>query len=119
MRLTDSEWAVLEVLWTGERFTLKRITNVLKNVTGWSKNTVFTYLTRMEAKGLVSIDRTVDEPYSAAVSRADCARQERTELLNRVYGGAAGDMIAAFLTESRISQEEVEKLKRMLDDMEV
>jgi BlaI family penicillinase repressor len=36
-----------------------------------------------------------------------------------VYGGATGDLIAAFLKESPISKDEVERLRSMLDDMEV
>ena len=119
MKVTEAEWTVLEVLWSGDHFSLKEITDALKSVNGWNKNTVYTYLTRMESKGLVSIDRTHGQPYAAAVSRESCARRERTELLNKVYGGAAGDLIAAFLKESNISTQEVARLKQMLEDMEV
>jgi len=119
MKLTESEWAVLEILWTGEEFTLGEITSALKDINGWSKNTVYTYLTRMETKGLVSIDRSHAKPYRAAVTREVCAQKERDQLLKKVYGGAAGDLIAAFLKESSISQQEVERLRKMLDEMEV
>lgn len=119
MRLTDAEWEVLEVLWSGERFALGEIASALHGSKGWNKNTVYTYLTRMAAKGLVEIDRSHAKPYSAAVTRDECADQERKKLLNRVYNGAAGDMIAAFLRETHISHEEAERLKKLLDDMEV
>lgn len=119
MKLTEAEWAVLEILWSGERFALKDITNALKNTKGWNKNTVYTYLTRMEAKGLVAIDRSKVKPYASAVSRESCAKEERKELLDKVYGGAAGDLIAAFLKESAISAKEIEHLRKMLDEMEV
>jgi len=128
-RLSDAELNVMNVLWdTGltvpiENFaelTLGEIVDALKPVTGWSRNTVHTYLTRMEKKGLVAINRT-GEPhrYGAAVSREDCARKERSNLLNNVYGGAAGDLIAAFLKESKISEEERDRLRQLLDEMEV
>lgn len=119
MKLTEAQWAVLEVLWTGERFSLGEITGALKAVNGWNKNTVYTYLTRMEEKGMVAIDRSREKPYAAAVTREECARQERAELLTKVYGGAAGDLIAAFLKESSIPAKEVERLKKLLDEMEV
>lgn len=119
MKLTEAEWSVLNILWSGERFALGEITNALKSVKSWNKNTVYTYLTRMEAKGLVAIDRSHAKPYSAAISREACAQQERDELLTKVYHGAAGDLIAAFLRESTISQPEIDRLKQMLDEMEV
>lgn len=117
---TEAEWAVLQVLWTGEAFTLGEVVAALEPSLHWRRNTVHTYLTRMEGKGLVTIDRQ-QEPhrYSAAVSRESCARQERNQLLERVYGGAAGDLIAAFLKESRITADERDRLRKLLDDMEV
>lgn len=119
MKLTESEWSVLSVLWSGERFALAEVTQALKEEKNWSRNTVHTYLTRMAAKGLVAIDHAQEKPYAAAVAREDCARQERQELLNRVYGGAAGDLVAAFLRESKMSEKEVERLRKLLDEMEV
>lgn len=119
MKLTDAEWSVMDVLWNYDRCTLKEATEALELKYEWSKKTVHTYLTRMNAKGLVAIDRTQDKPYSAAVSREECARQERDELCQKVYKGATGDLIAAFLKESSISQEEIEHLRDLLDKMEV
>lgn len=119
MKMTDSEWSVMEVLWSGEHLALGDVVEQLASVTGWSRNTVFTYLTRMEKKGLVSIDRAQTKPYAPAVRREDCAKEERAELLSRVYGGAAGDLVAAFLKETVISQDERDRLRKMLDDMEV
>lgn len=119
MKLTEAEWSVMEALWAGESFSLGELTRALYPEHGWSKNTVHTYLTRMEAKGLVKIERSSTAPYSAAAAREDCARQERDELLNKVYGGAAGDLIAAFLKETNISADEAARLRRMLDEMEV
>ena len=119
MKLTEAEWSVMECLWQEKSMCLKELTQSLQPINGWNKNTVYTYLTRMEGKGLVTIDRTQAKPYSAAVSKEECARQERDELLTKVYGGATGDLIAAFLKESKISQNEIARLRSMLDDMEV
>ena len=124
-RLSDAELNVMQVLWQAREaggFALGEVVEALKPETGWSRNTVHTYLTRMENKGLVAIDRERNggpNLYRAAVSREDCAKKERSNLLNKVYGGATGDLIAAFLKESRISEEERDRLRRLLDEMEV
>lgn len=122
-RLSDAELNVMNVLWSGAAegdFSLGEIVDALKPATGWSRNTVHTYLTRMENKGLVIIDRS-SEPhrYGAAVSREDCAKRERSNLLDKLYGGAAGDLIVAFLKESKLSEEERDRLRQLLDEMEV
>ena len=122
VKLTDAEWAVLAALWAAPEngLALGDATDALRPATGWSRNTVHTYLTRMEHKGLVSIDREAEpHRYHAAVTREACARDARKGFLNTVYGGAAGDLVAAFLKESRISAAERDQLRRLLDEMEV
>ena len=110
-KLTEGEWAVLEVLWQGESFPLGEIVSALEPTHHWR---------RMEAKGLVTILRqTEPHRYAAAVSRDDCARQARGQLLDQVYGGAAGDLIAAFLKESTITSAERDRLRRLLEEMEI
>ena len=118
--LSDREWTVLSALWDSGGDTLGGLTETLRPETGWSRNTVLTYLTRMEAKGLVSIDKSGHPRlYRAALDRADCQAQERDSFLRRVYRGSAGDLVAAFLKESPISPQEREELRRLLDEMEV
>lgn len=120
MKLSDREWTVLGVLWDAEGATLGEVTQALQAETGWSRNTVLTYLTRMEAKGLVSIGKeSYPHLYRAALSREDCQAQARDVFLKNVYRGAAGDLVAAFLKEQPISSEERETLRRLLDEMEV
>ena len=51
--------------------------------------------------------------------REACAQQERKQLLDKVYNGAAGELIAAFLKESHMTQAERDRLRKLLDEMEV
>ena len=120
MKLSEREWTVLNALWNTGGAELGILVNELYAETGWSRNTVLTYLTRMEAKGLVRINKEVTPHiYRAMMDRESCQEKERYSFLRRVYSGSAGDLIAAFLKEEPISQEEREKLRKILDDMEV
>ena len=120
MRLTDSEWQVLTVLWDRGGAPLGQVVDDLKSRTGWARNTVHTYLSRMEAKGLVSIGKErTPHVYRAAVTRSDCAARERRGLLERAYQGSAASLVAAFLKEEPISAQERDELRRLLDEMEV
>jgi len=120
MKLSEKEWAVLNVLWENKGAELGVLVNKLYEKTGWSRNTVLTYLTRMETKGLVRIEKKAyPHIYFAAIDRESCQKQERHSFLQSVYSGATGDLITAFLKEEPISQEERVRLRKMLDDMEV
>ena len=120
MKLSDREWTVLDALWETGGAELGTVVSILLPDTGWNRNTVLTYLTRMEAKGLVSIDKSVSPHlYRATLDRESCRKKERQSFLHRVYSGSAGDLIAAFLKEETISAEERDKLRQLLDEMEV
>ncbi len=120
MNLSEREWTVLNVLWDTDGAELGEIVNRLYPHTKWSRNTVLTYLTRMETKGLVTINKEASPHlYRATIDRESCQQKERESFLNRVYSGSTGDLIAAFLKEERISQEEIESLRQILDNMEV
>ena len=109
-RLSDSEWQVLTALWDSGGASLGEVVEALRPATGWSRNTVLTYLTRME---------NYPHTYRAALDRETCQAQERQSFLSRVYQGSAGDLVAAFLKESPLSAGERDRLKALLDDMEV
>lgn len=120
VKLSDREWLVLGVLWDTGGAALGELTLALQKDTGWNRNTVLTYLTRMEAKGLVSINKEgYPRLYRAALSREDCQTQARDSFLQQVYRGATGDLVAAFLKEKPISSRERDELRRLLDEMEV
>ena len=120
VKLSDREWLVLGVLWDTGGAALGELTLALQKDTGWNRNTVLTYLTRMEAKGLVSINKEgYPRLYRAALSREDCQAQARDSFLQQVYRGATGDLVAAFLKEKPISSRERDELRRLLNEMEV
>ena len=120
LSLSDREWTVLDALWQTGGAALGELTIALREETGWSRNTVQPYLTRMEAKGLVTIDSSAyPRRYRAALDRDACLAQARDSFLHQVYRGSTGDLVAAFLKEKPISARERDALRQLLDEMEV
>ena len=118
--LTDSEWRVMQALWTGGPQTLGQALERLEPETGWSRTTLHTYLTRLAKKGAVTIDRAAaPHRYRAAVSREECAAAQRRGLLERAYHGSAGALISAFVRDGSLTAAERAELRRLLDEMEV
>ena len=68
----------------------------------------------------MAIDKTLTpHQYRAVPDQERRREQERKELRGRVYSGATGDLIAAFLKEEKITPAERERLRKLLDEMEV
>jgi BlaI family penicillinase repressor len=54
--------------------------------------------------------------YRAAVTRDACVRQESRSFLARVFDGAAAPAMVHFLEQNRLPPEEIERLRKLLDD---
>ena len=116
-RISDSEWPVMQILWEHESLTQMEIMQQLSRE--WNKNTVHTFLTRLEKKGLVMIDKTVSPHlYQATVKREECVYQEKQSFLNKVYAGSVGKLVSSFLQDGDLSKEEIADLRKMLDSMD-
>lgn len=120
MYLTEREWAVMNALWESGGAGLGELTKLLYPVTGWVRTSVYTYLTRLQERGLATIDRSCHPHiYRATVDRASCQKEERKKFLKRVYEGATEDLVAAFIQEGGLTAKERDRLRQLLDDMEV
>ena len=115
-KISDSEWKVMEILWEKGTATQSEVMDALTE--GWNKNTVYTFLSRLEHKGLVAAEGS-PKRYAAVIGREECVRQEEESFLNKVYHGSAGKLVAAFVEEGRLTEKEKAMLKQLLEGMDV
>ena len=54
MKLFDSEWKVMEVLWQKNDRTAKEISLCLADSIGWNKNTTYTVIKNVSARARLS-----------------------------------------------------------------
>ena len=113
-KITESEWQLMELVWQGIVTQPRMMEQLGKK---WNKNTVHTFLTRLCTKGYLEVDKECSpHVYRAIVCREECERQERQSFLQRVYRGSVGSMVASFVKDSQLSEQEVEELRKLLDN---
>ena len=54
--------------------------------------------------------------YFPKVAEADCVRAESRSFLERVYGGSPQPMLAQFVEETPLSEQDIAELRRILDE---
>lgn len=93
------------------------ITEVLTSDLGWNVNTTYTLIKRYIKKR--TIERS--EPNfmcHALIPKEDVQEAETNELINKVYDGSADKLFAALLGRKKLSAEQIDKLKRIVGDLE-
>ncbi len=116
-KLFDSELKVMGILWNEGDVPAKQIADALTNELGWNKNTTYTLIKRCIKKG--AIERS--EPNfmcHALISKEAVQEAETTELINKVYDGSADKLFASLLGRKKLSAEQIEKLKQIVDGLE-
>lgn len=116
--ITEAEWTVMEVLWEQSPKTAGEVIKALREPTGWADNTIRTLLTRLVEKGALKT-KGADagaRQYLPAVKREACVRAESETFMQRVFQGAAKPLLVHFASSARLSPEEVNELKRLLDE---
>ena len=117
MKLFDSELKVMDVLWREGDLPAKAIARTLTEEIGWNVNTTYKLIKRCIAKE--AIERS--EPgfmCRALVSKEQVQQEETQELIDKVFDGSADKLFASLLGGRRISREQLEQLRRMIDEMD-
>ena len=116
-KLYDSELKVMGVLWREGDCTARHIADVLAAEVGWNVNTTYTLIKGCIAKGAVARS----EPKfmcHALVERAAVQKAQTDELIGKLYDGSADKLFAALLGRKKYTAEEIERLRRMVDELE-
>ena len=116
INLSDSEWKLMNCLWSRSPRTITELTAALKADTGWSKNTVITMLSRLEAKGAVRHEEGERaKRYFPVMDRRDAARAETESFLGKVYGGSLGLMMSAMVESRQLTESDIAELSAILE----
>ncbi len=116
-RISDAEWQVMQAFWSEGRLTADEVVEKLAGKVHWNARTIRTLINRLLTKKALKFEKEGRKyRYFPAVSEAQCVRQERRSFVQRVYGGTVTPMLAAFIEEAKLSREDIEELKRMLDE---
>lgn len=114
--LSDNEWKLMGRLWERSPRTIMELTADLREETGWSKNTIITMLSRLEAKGAVRHEEGARaKAYYPAVDRETAARAETESFLGKVYGGSLGLLVSAMVESRALTEEDLAELSAFLE----
>lgn len=116
-RISESEWEVMKVVWESHPRTSQSIIEELVSKYDWAEATIKTYINRLTKKGVLGFEKSGRQYlYHPIKTQKECIKHESKTFLNRVFDGAIGMMISNFIEDANLSDNEIDKLQKMLDD---
>ncbi len=114
-KLFDSETKVMEIIWEKSPISAKDISLIATDTIGWNKNTTYTVIKKLEAKGFI---RREDPGFicTPLVSQNEMQKVEAASLVKKVFGGSRKALFSALLEDEPLSEEEINELRKLIDN---
>ena len=115
-KIADAELEIMKVLWNESPLTANHIVAALAQAKPWDPRTVKTLINRLHNKGAIGYDKNGRQYlYYPLLSQEACIRSETKSFLAKFRDGMMRPLLVAFLEEGKLSEEEIDELKEMLE----
>ena len=116
-KLPDAELEVMQILWRCEAPVARTtVEDEMAKLRPMAQTTLLTLLTRLADKGFVRIEKHGrSSVYTPLVAREDYQARQSKRFVDQLFGGSMSAFASA-LTASGLSKEDLEELRKMLED---
>ncbi len=117
---TESELAILSVLWDKGQATVREVYDTLYRSEGGGYTTALKLLQLMHGKGLVVRDETQRaHTYSATISKDSTQSRILGDLVQKLFDGSAGALVMRALGAGKgPDAQELEAIRTLLNELE-
>ena len=115
--LFDSELKVMESLWEEGELTAGQLAVMMKEHTNWNRNTTYTVIKKLIAKG--AVERT--EPNftcKALITKEQVQQDKASEVIDKFFDGSAGVFLSTFVDGRNLSTDEIKHLKEIVKKLD-
>jgi len=117
-RISEAEYAVMEILWEDAPATASQIAEQLEDSRDWSLQTVKTLLSRLATKGAINHERDGRRfLYMPVLRKSDYVGSESERLVDRLFGGRVGPLFAHLAKDEKLSKEDIAEIEALIREM--
>ncbi len=112
-RLTEAEENLAHIIWEMEPIKSSQLVKVCDEKFNWKKSTTYTMLKKLEVKQVVKNNNSVVE---SLIKKDDFYSNQSKMFVIENFEGSLPRFLTAFTRVSKLSQEEIDKLQKLIDD---
>jgi len=114
-KIFESEYRFCLLLWDNEPVNSTKLAALCKEQLGWSKATTYTVIRRLSERGVIKNENTI---VSALISKEQAQKSRLEEMVEETFEGSMPAFIAAFSKSKKLTKQEVDQLKALIDSFE-
>ena len=114
-KIFESEYRFCLLLWDSEPINSTKLAALCKEQLGWSKATTYTVIRRLAERGVVKNENTI---VTTLISKEEAQKSRLEEMMEETFEGSMPAFIAAFSKTKKLTRQEVDQLKALIDSFE-
>ena len=114
-QIFDGEYKLAQIVWDHAPMATHDLVEKCQEQLGWKRTTTYTVLKKLCERGVF---RTENKQVTVLIPRERVQLSQGEAFLGRAFGGSLPGFIAAFAKEKRLSQKDVDEIRRLIDDYE-
>ena len=114
-KIFESEYGFCLILWDNEPIGSGKLVELCKESLGWSKATTYTVIRRLSERGVLKNENTI---VSSLISKEEAQKSRLEEMVEETFEGSMPAFIAAFSKSQKLTRQEVDQLKALIDSFE-
>lgn len=111
-RIFESEYKFCLLLWENEPIKSRELVKLCAERLGWKSTTVYTVIKRLSERGVLKNENTI---VSSLVSKEEVQESEIGNMMEKTFEGSLPAFIAAFGRHEKLSEKEIEDIKRIIE----
>nr|UWI50610.1 BlaI/MecI/CopY family transcriptional regulator [Clostridioides difficile] len=115
-QISEAEYQVMKIIWKYAPISTNEVIEKLVKTSKWSPKTIQTMLLRLVKKGALTYEKSSRVfVYTPIVKEEEYVSTESSSFLNRFYNGTLNSMVLNFLENDKLSEDDIEELRNILD----
>ncbi|MBQ6540569.1 MAG: BlaI/MecI/CopY family transcriptional regulator [Oscillospiraceae bacterium] len=115
LRLGAVESRFADIIWKNEPIPSGDLAKLAERELSWKRTTTYTVLKRLCERGIF---RNLNGTVTSLISRDEFYAMQSEKFVEETFDGSLPAFLAAFCTRKKLSDKEMEELKKVIDSME-
>ncbi len=103
-----------DIIWSHEPFTSRELIKLAEQELNWKSTTSYTVLKRLCERGIF---QNQNGTVTSLISRGEFYAMQSEQFVEETFDGSLPAFLAAFGSRNKLSDKEVEELKKLIDGM--
>ena len=112
MKLGNIESKFADIIWENEPLSSRKLVQFCEEQLEWKKSTTYTVLKKLCDRGIFRNENGI---VSSRISRDEFITGQGEQFIRDSYEGSLPAFIAAFMSQNKLSKEEIDEIQGMID----